>query len=272
MSNNHELHIQNRLSPKGPDRSNPTASPVNSGILRMFSAFIKPWPSFSQMNREGGFLFRVLKLLHQFIPNDLFYAKRVAIIAREARDSSTNQAKALGGRAATPDDLELLSDSGYPQSVLASWFERGARAWLIEREGKLLGNYWLDENERYNLCDWLIIKSEPKDIWALWWWIAPEHRHQGLALQIGKLGGSESARAGFTRILAAVDGFNHRALRATQKFGWRVCGHLLILRILGVTFVRFGNALRIGRWDESSALELPIAELFSKAETEEEKK
>lgn len=231
---------------------------------------MKPWQSFWRMRRENGLLLTLLKLLHQFIPNYLFYAKRLAIMAREARDSSTSQAKALGGRAATPNDLELLSDSGYPQSVLASWFERGARAWLIEREGKLLGCYWLDENEGYDLYDWLIIKSAPKDIWALWWWIAPEHRNQGLALQIGKLGGSESARAGFTRILAAVDGFNHRALRATQKFGWQVCGHLLILRILGVTLVRFGNSLRIGRWDESSVLELPMAELSSKAETQEE--
>ncbi len=235
---------------------------VNSGILRTFMGLIKSWQEFWQKSQDDGFLFTLTTLLYQFIPESLFHAKGFIIFTIEPHESATNQAEALGVRAATPDDLNLLANCGYPQSVLGYWFERGAHAWLIEREGELLGCYWLDGNEKYYLYDWLVIKSAPKDVWVLWWWVASEHRKQELAYQIRIPGVSEYARAGFTQMLGAVDMLNYNGRRGCEKMGCKTAGNLLILRLLGITFVRFGGTLRVGRWDFASVLELPMEELL----------
>lgn len=245
---------------------------MNSQILRTFISFIKPWREFWQRSREDGFLFTLITLLYKFIPETLFHAKGFIIVSLEPHESATRQAEALGVRAATPDDLDLLSHCGYRRPVLAYWLERGARAWLIEREGELLGCYWLDGHERYYLYDWLVIKSAPKDVWVLWWWIAREHRKQDLAYQIRIPGVSECARAGFTQMLGAVDMLNHNGVKGCEKMGCTTVGRLLILRILGLTFVRCGRSLRVGRWDFASVLELPMEELLSKTEKREGKK
>jgi hypothetical protein len=238
--------------------------PVNSDILRTFMGLIKPWRQFWRMSRENGFLFALMTLLYKWVPEWLFHAKGFVIVRVEPHESLSSQADALSVRRATPDDLDLLSHCGYPQSILADWFDRGARAWLIERERRLLACYWLDGNDRYYLYDWLVIKSAPKDVWVLWWWVARSHRKQELAYQIRRLGVLEYARAGFTQILGAVDMLNHNALRGCEKMGSKAVGRLFIVRILGLTFVRFGRSLRVGRWGLGSVLELPKEELLWK--------
>lgn len=235
-------------------------------MRRIFIRFIKSWREFWQTSQYQGFLFTLVTVIYNFIPQSLFHAKSFALVTKKPYESSISKAEALGVRPATLYDINLLSHCGYPRPVLAHWFERGARAWLIEREEKLLACYWLDENESYYLYDWLVLKSAPKNVWAIWWWVAPEYRKQHLANQVRIPAISEYARAEFTQILGVVDRLNGNALRATQKLRWKFVGGLFILRILGITFVRFGDSFRVGRWDFDSVLELPIEELLWKVE------
>ena len=263
MSGNYEKLQGNRFHST---RKIPEARQTNSVILRVLACFINPWRQFWRMSRDDGWLFTAIKVLNGFVPESIFHAKGFIIVTGEPHESPTDQANELGVRQATKEDLDLLSNCGYPQSILRRWFKRGARAWLIEREGKLLACYWLDGNDRYYLYDWLVIRSTPNDFWVLWWWVAHGYRRQDIAYQIRTTGVSEFARAGFTRLIGVVDSLNRNALRASQKLGWKSIGRLFILRILGITFVHFGKSLRIGRWSLGHALELPLEELMWKAE------
>lgn len=238
---------------------------MNSEILCTFMALSKPWRQFFRMSREDGFLFALMTLLYKWVPEGLFHAKGFVIMAVEPHESLTSQAEAFSVRRATSDDLDLLSHCGYPQSILADWFDRGARAWLIEGERRLLACYWLDGNERYYLYDWLVIKSAPKEVWVLWWWVARSHRKQELAYEVRRAGVLEYADAGFTQMLGAVDMLNHNALRGCEKMGCKAVGSLFILRILGLTFVCFGRSWRVGRWGLGDVLELPMEELLRHA-------
>lgn len=246
-------------------RNIPVSEKTNSWTLQIFADLINSWRQFWRMSREDGWLFTAIKVLYGRVPESLFHAKGFIIVTGEPHESSTGQTCDIEVRSASPEDLDLLSDSDYPKSILRRWFKRGARVWLIEHEGRLLACYWLDGNDRYHLYDWLVIKSEPKDVWVLWWWVAHGYRRQNLAYQIRTPGVLEYARNGFTRMLGAIDAMNRNALRASQKLGWKPIGRLFILRGLGITFVYLGKSLRIGRWDLGHVLELPMDELIWKA-------
>ena len=222
----------------------------------MFLDYIK------QIQRDGGFLYTIMRALHSHVSRRLFHARRFLILARELNDSSRHmKAEAAEARAATRDDLDLLSQCGYPQFVLNQWFEQGAHAWLIEREGKLLSCYWLDGSDFYALYNWLVIQSTPQEASILWWWVNHNNRKQGLGDQVRRLGISEYACAGFTHILSAVNVLNHNAIERCNKLGLKMMGHLFVLRILGITLVRFGRSWHIGRWSANSTLNLSIETL-----------
>jgi len=227
-------------------------------MLDILADFIEPGQRFWQMGRVNGFLITTVAVIYRHIPESLFHAKGFIIVTGEPHAFSADQNSNHRVRPATLNDLDLLSNCGYPQSVLRRWFKGGAHAWLIEHEGQLLACYWLDGNDRYYLYDWLAIKSAPTDAWVLWWWVAPEHRRRDLAYQVRSPGVSEFARAGYLRILGAIDTLNRNAIRACQKMGWKTIGRLFILRILGITVVRYGWSVRVGRWNSEDLFELRL--------------
>lgn len=230
----------------------------------MFTDFIKQlW----QIRRDGGFLHTIMTVLSMCIPENLFHARGFLIVARKLNNPPVHKKVAVAGvRSATTDDLHLLAQCGYPPLVLNHWFEQGARAWLIEEEGKLLSCYWLNGNELYPLYDWLVIKSTAEDVWAAWWWVAHDHRKQGLAYKIRLPAVSEYACAGFTQMLGAVDMLNGNSKGGCNKLGFKTVGRLIVLRVLGITLVRFGRSWHIGHWTRDSALELSMDELWRQNE------
>lgn len=224
----------------------------------MLSEFIK---QFRRIRQDGSFLFALSRMLNGCIPAHILHVSQFLIVGREPKRTASDPLVVSGVRAATVADLDLLADCGHPQPILNQWFEQGADAWLIEREGKLLSCYWLDGTNRYFLYDWLVIQSTSSDAWVSWWWVSPAHRGEGLAYQVRQLGVSEYARAGYTRIWGVINVLNGNAKGVTDKLACKTAGRLSIFRILGVTIVRFGRTRHIGRWNADSVLELSMADL-----------
>lgn len=211
--------------------------------------------------QAGGLRYTFMRMLHSYIPTHLFHARRFLIIARELRHPSyyTNAATP-DARPATQADVRLLSQCGYPQFILNQWLERDARAWLVEREGELLSCYWLNGAGSYFLYNWLAFDAAEQDVWILWWWVNGNYRKQGFGDQVRLRGIAEYATTGFTHILSAVDVLNKNAVERCNKFGLETIGRLFVLRILGVTVVRFGRSWHIGRWTAASPLHLSLAQ------------
>ncbi len=216
-----------------------------------------------QIRRDGGALYTASTILHNYLPSYLFHARGFLIIVRELDDLSVHKNIVVtDARSATRNDLDLLSQCGYPQLILEQWFEQGARAWLTKQEGELLSCYWLDGKGSYALYDWLVIRSTKTDAWILWWWVNPNYRKRGLGDQVRLLGIAEYANAGFTHILSAIDVLNSNAVERANKLGLKTVGYVFILRVLGLQFVRFGRTWHIGRWTPDSPLEPTMKDLL----------
>ena len=239
--------------------------PIETPMTRPLVGSVETWRELWRKRREVRPLFAAMTLLHTLIPHSLFHVKGYFLFACDVRDSPSIDETDPEIRPATPEDLDLFGafevteGITLPRSVLRAWFLRGARVWIIERGSRLVACYWLDTNSSYYLYDWLVLKASPKDVWALGWWVARDHRGQGLAARIRRPGVSACAHAGYTRILGAVDMLNHSSIRASHKVGCKHIGRFFVLRIMGFTLIHFGRTLRLGRWSSGDPLELPVA-------------
>ena len=122
-------------------------------IICRFVVFMRSGQQLWQRCQDEGFLFTLITQIQGLIPERILHTKGCILYALEPQVQETSQAVALGVRTATPDDLALLTQCGYIEPQLAYWFEKGVSAWLIERDGKLLGCYWLDGGRDYDLYD-----------------------------------------------------------------------------------------------------------------------
>ena len=78
-------------------------------------------------------------MLNNYVPKSLFHINGFLIVARKLEPDSVAAPIVVSDvRAATTDDLDLLSQCGHPPLVLNQWFEQGAEAWFIEQEGQLV--------------------------------------------------------------------------------------------------------------------------------------
>ncbi len=245
--------------------ANPLFSKQKFGAVRGIAGLVEPWRRIWRENREAGLLYMAMTFVHMRIPESLFDLRGYLLVACDLRHSPSSQEIDSEIRRATPEDLNLLSACGFGPSRLRAWFERGARAWIIERRDRLLACYWLNANDRYPLYDWLVLKATPKDVWVLWWWVDRQHRGQNLAYRVRVPGVRDSARAGCTRMLGMVDLLNRPAVKASQKLKWKTIGRLYVVQLGGVAAVFAPRLFRIGRWSLDMPLELPLDRLIPTA-------
>ena len=98
-----------------------------SRVLRTLADFSEPWREFWRMSIDDGFLITAIAVLYRYIPESLFHARGFIIVADEPHESPVDQSGNREVRPATLDDLDLLSNCDYPESILRHWFEGGAR-------------------------------------------------------------------------------------------------------------------------------------------------
>ena len=166
-----------------------------------------------------------------------------------------------GVRPANLDDLPLLATADCPRLICCRWFQRGARAWLIEQDGRLVACFWLHETAQYQLYDWLVLKTAGQEVWVVWWWVDRHCRGRDSAYRVRVPGVLEFARTGCTRMFGMVDVLNRGAVAATQKLNWKTIGRLYLVQFAGVTAVFAPRLFRIGRWSLGAPLEIELDRL-----------
>jgi hypothetical protein len=172
-----------------------------------------------------------------------------------------------GVRLASPNDIPLLETANCTSMICRRWFRRGARAWIKERDGKLVACFWLHQTKRYHLYDWLIIKSAPQDVWVVWWWVDRQNRGEKWAYRIRVPGVMEAAHAGCTRMLGMVDAWDRSAAGATRKINWQILGRLYVTQIFGVTGVYAPGLFRVGQWSLGAPLEISLDLLMNERQS-----
>ncbi|MEZ4709329.1 MAG: hypothetical protein R3A44_19125 [Caldilineaceae bacterium] len=208
--------------------------------------------------RSRDFPYWHMQQVHRALPSWLFHMRAYKIFYQEAIGQYNPNHLHGSVQKATPADIPLLTQAGYPRSTLQSWMADGASAWFIADKGNLLASIWLNASQHYKLYIWLELKSPTRVVWFLWWWVAPEHRRRHLGMQVRMPAAMAYQENGHAQGVAVIDALNRNALKGVQKLGWILISRLLVIRCCGVTMVYFANRFYVGRWDAANPLALCI--------------
>lgn len=224
------------------------------------------WRKLRRKISQVGLLYTVQLLLKQYIPSILFAVNSMEINGSDVRNLRRAPESDPNIRWASTDDFDFLVTSGYYSAEQTrALFARGARAAILVREGELLACMWLEAKAQVGESlvneDWLRYALSPTDFWTINAWVASDERGRDVYAQVRDFAASDYARAGFTRLVGAVDSLNRNSLRAGRKKGARPIGRLYFLRFLGFTLVRFAGSTHFGWWGLGRRFVLPIERL-----------
>jgi len=242
----------------------PTFTEPKSRAARVMAGIVESWRKIRRKTRESGPLYTTQLVIQHLIPKNLFNVQMFFLCELDLRKFARVRGNDPEIRSATEKDVDLLANLGPSPSFWCASFERGARVWVLEREGQVIAFMRLIASDYSE--DWLfpiLFKGPPKDIWGTFLKVVPECRGQGIGPRMNRHVASECARLGYSRIMSCVDTLNRNALRADQKVGYRRIIHFIVIRFLGFTLVHSKGSLRLGRWSSRRRLELQV-DLFDK--------
>lgn len=207
--------------------------------------------------REIGPLYAAQKLQHRLVPAALLDLNVLVLSDSPLPDPADYTPPDPGLRWATIADVDALSATGFPPRAARERLERGMRAAILEREGRIVAYSWL-ELDSYDQDDWLrfIIPSDAG--WHYQVWVAPELRGQGLFSTVRSFAAAGCAAGGRRRFMASIEILNRNSIRATRKIGGKWIGHVVYIRFLGFAAVWTNRRFRVGRWTPRSRLELHL--------------
>ena len=207
-----------------------------------------------KVRREG--LPYALQRLSRRLPPALFYANRFVVFALDLPLAQQPAAEAV--REAGPSDAAALAHEGRRRAEIQARFGGGARVWIEERDGRLVGHAWCDPRSLpWDHC--LRLTGAPGDIWSSDGWVAPDQRGKGCYTRVKGAAAQACAEAGYRRLIAAVDALNRNSVRANRAIGAEPVSRGFLLRLLGLCLVGHDGRIRIGIWTETKPLELRLA-------------
>jgi hypothetical protein len=221
------------------------------------------WRKFRRKTSQVGLPYTAQLLFKQYVPNFLFAVNALVITGSDVRNLRRAPESDPNIRWATADDIDLLVTSSlYSTEQTRALFARDARSAILVREGELLACMWLEAKAQVGESlvneGWLRYGLSPGDFWTINVWVTSGERGRDLYSQVRDFAASDYARAGFTRLVGAIDSLNRNSLRAGRKKGARLLGRLYFLRFLGFTLVRFAGSTHFGWWGLGRRFVLPV--------------
>jgi len=98
----------------------------------------------------------------------------------------------------------------------------------------------------------------PGDVWMFDAYVLPAFRRQGLFRRLNDFAAREYRRAGYARVLSAVETLNRHSVRAHLALGARPRARMFCLGLMGLNLIHVGHWTRVGRWGPGHRLELPV--------------
>lgn len=224
-------------------------------IFRHGSAFLRK-------TREVGPLYATQLVLARLIPTFVFSLNKLLVVSADLRPLQGYRTSDPEFRWAGPEDIDKVAATGEPVASVRKLFEEGARLAVVERGGKIVSYFWIQDSV-VDLDDWLRIELSPADAWNIYAWVAPELRGQGMHARIRDFAYAGFVRTGCTRSLSIIDALNRNSIRAAAKVGALPIGHIRFIRVLGFTLARFDRSIRVGWWGLGRRFDVPVSELHS---------
>ena len=211
--------------------------------------------------REVGLLRLINVMGHNLLPRRLFDYSIQVVVGRDLAEAGGTPAAVPGLRQAGPDDSALLTAFGTSREAIAGRFASGCRAWVIERDGRLIASDWLNPGAEKMIWEWLCLTGHPGDVWHEIVEVARDSRGQGLGPKIRGQVAADCAREGVRRLLGNVDIDNRRSLKALAKAGYRPLARFFYLRCGRLTLVIHRGRPRIGLWSARRLCRLVVPEV-----------
>lgn len=235
--------------------------PPKPSVHEPFARILGRFRAFIRGVHAKGELHTLDMAIHRLVPRSLFRLKCFVIVAGRPKHYCVDDYLSSGVREATALDLDLLAKGGLSLAAVRNWLTMGAQAWVIQQEDDLLASYWLHGSETYHIDDSLILEAHQAEVWVLWWWVSPDYRRRDLAYQVRKPGVSLCAEAGLPHMLGVVDRLNDHAMKATGRLNWCPLGKVIVLSLLGWSFVIANGSVRWGRWTQTNPLMLRLEDI-----------
>ncbi len=196
--------------------------------------------------------------LARAVPQWLFHANVEVVHALDLGGWAERPLDESGLRWAGEADFDRLVAFGSDPAELSARFARGARVAILEQDGRVAAWNWF-ETEGHDDYDWLRFTLSPDEIWGFNGRVASAFRGRGAFARVRSFAARDLAREGYRRIVSNIDALNRSSLRARAKTGSTALGRFFWIRILGVTLVSLGGAVRIGRWGPRRRLAMATA-------------
>jgi hypothetical protein len=218
------------------------------------------WHRLERKIRLEGPVYTLQSLAHRFLP-ELFYVNSFVIFALDPERFSESAPAATETdapvREAELADIDRLAINGRSRELVRERFAHGARAWILERNGRTLGHAWLDPGGLLSEhCLWLT--AGPGDVWAMDGWVDPALRGKGNYTRVKSRAAEVLFGAGKCRILSLVDALNRSSIRANRAIGSRPVARGAVVRLFGISLVVFQGHWHLGHWTPRRPLRLAL--------------
>ena len=214
------------------------------------------WDKLRGKIRRDGPLY-ALQLLSRRIPARLFYLNSFIVFALDPPVEPPEPDRPPRVREAGRQDLDLLATEGRSPTFIEARLARGARVWIAQQDSRMVAHAWTDPRSLpWDGC--LRLTGAPGDIWSIDGWVAPDRRGQGCYTRVKGTAAYHCGKAGYGRLLAAVDALNRNSIRANRAIGAVPVSRGFVLRLLGLCLVGHDGRLRAGVWSEIEPLELRL--------------
>lgn len=225
-------------------------------VVRSAGRSADRWRRLRRKVDEIGLPYAAKRLFDRLSPTAVLYVNMVDIFERDLRGRATAGPAGREIRWATAQDLEMLAAFGGERRELEARFARGARVAVLERRGRPLARCWFEtgQHERPGLR----YRLAPGDVWMWDAYVLPEFRRRGLFRRLNDFAAREYRRAGYVRVLSAVETLNRNSVRAHLALGARLRARMFCLSLFGLNLIHVGQWMRVGRWGLARRLDLPV--------------
>ena len=202
--------------------------------------------------REIGPLYAAQRALLHVFPRRWFEVNMWIFMENNLAEWHSAQITDDEVRWATVEDFDLLAQFGDSFEIRSN-LDLGYKVAVFIRDGRVCGWTWY-ATEYADQHDWLRVLMDKDECCAVFSLVDSACRRQGIARRIGVFARSDFARLGYRRLGALVDALNQPSLQAYNMD--ETIGRIFYIRFLGLTFVRIGQFMRIGRWGQDRRLEI----------------
>lgn len=173
------------------------------------------------------------RAFQRILPSRYVEVHRFLMIEQRAANLDFSEAVRPGIRWATPDDIDSSRSLGYTPEICRRLFARGARARILEEDGRIVSFSWAESPTAGQMG--IIFECEPGEIFHTLGFTVPDRRGQGIHKSVQLDGARELVQThGYERFLFVIPNLNRASRQGLKKKN--------TLSVLGTVFVlRLGN-------------------------------